>query len=137
MQPIRSELENYSTIRSDITITKGVKYLLLLYILFSVKVVDAMFKDIWHPVTVNGEEEHPARMFIGDAVVSYTSKDNISSIDPISVILPGYNQNRVDAILQGIENDTNETLYIFLGTAPIIYCHLRMLITFNVMLESY
>ena len=106
--------------------------------LFSVKVVDGMFKDIWHPMTVNGEEEHPVRVFIGDIVVSYTSKDNISSIDPISAILPGYNQNRVDAILQGIENDKNETLYIFLGKAPTTYFHFRMLkVTFNVMLEIY
>ena len=96
------------------------------------KVVDAMFKDIWHPVTVNGEE-HPARVIIGDTIVSYTSNDNISSIDPISAILPGYNQNRVDAILQGIENDTNGILYIFLGKT---YFHFRMLkVTFNVMLE--
>ena len=77
-------------------------------------------------MTVN--EEHPARVFIGDTVVSYTSDDNISSIDPINAILPGYNQNRVDAILQGIENDKNETLYIFLGKAPTTYFQFKIYI---------
>ena len=76
--------------------------------IFYIKVVDAMFKDIWHP-------ENPARLFIGNTVVSYSSIDNVSSTDPISTILPGYTPDRVDALLQGPIDNENETLYIFLG----------------------
>ncbi len=56
------------------------------------------------------------KMIYGNVVVTYTEQDEIHSVEPLSVVLPGYPHNSVDSVMlyQDDENE-NHMLYVFKG----------------------
>lgn len=83
--------------------------------------IDAIFQDVWNPVITDGNEDHPVRALIGDTVVTYLGKDDITSVSTISSTLPGYPEDHVDAfLLEPGDEATGEShkLHIFHGKEP-------------------